>query len=166
VRVELQPIGLREALVFVERHHRHHGAPQGGKFAVAVSEPCPLCIGGVDCWNCDGSGRLVCGVAVIGRPVARHVDDGWTAEVTRVCVLEGHPNGCSMLYAAAWRACRALGYRRLVTYTLKREPGTSLAAAGWRFVGLTEDARGWSRPKRARVDTHPLEQKRLWEATA
>jgi hypothetical protein len=169
VSLELQPIGLREALTFVERHHRHHGAPQGGKFAVAVNGPCEC--GGPEptrftCEHGCEDGRRVVGVAVVGRPVSKERDDGWTAEVTRVCVLEGNPNACSMLYAAAWRAARALGYRRMGTYILAREPGTSLRAAGWRFVGLTEDARGWNRRRRPRVDTHPLEQKELWEATA
>lgn len=146
--LSLQPITLTEARVFVTRHHRHHGAPTGGLFAVAVTD-----------------GETVRGVAVIGRPVSRMLDNGWSAEVTRVCTL-GEKNAPSMLYAAAWRAARALGYRRLLTYTLVREPGTSLRAAGWREVGRTEDARGWNRPGRPRVDTHPLEQKRIWEATA
>lgn len=149
MRLQLQPMTLREARVFVARHHRHHDAPVGGLFAVAVSD-----------------GEQVAGVAVVGRPVSRFLDDGWTAEVTRCCVLEGFRNACSMLYAAAWRAARALGYRRLVTYTLAREPGGSLRAAGWREVGRTQDARGWDRPGRPRVDTYPLEQKRIWEAPA
>lgn len=144
--LSLQPITLREASRFVELHHRHHDPPTGGLFAVAV--------------NAAGS---VVGVAIVGRPVARALQDGWTAEVTRVAVIEGHKNACSMLYAAAWRACRSLGYRRLITYTLMREPGSSLRGAGWRRIGETEDARGWDRPGRPRVDTHPLEQKQIWE---
>jgi hypothetical protein len=134
--------------VFVERHHRHHGPPQGGLFAVGL-----------------GEGEDVIGVAIIGRPVARMLQDGWTAEVTRLCVLDGHPNACSMLYAAAWRACRALGYRRLITYVLASERGDSVRAAGWREVGHTTGG-NWSRPSRPRVDTHPLEQKVLWERIA
>src|SRR5688572_5435893 len=96
----LQPISIGEAQRFVTAHHRHHDAPVGGLFAVAVSD-----------------GEAVRGVAVIGRPVARMLQDGWTAEVTRVCTL-GDKNAPSMLYGAAWRAARALGYRRLITYTL------------------------------------------------
>lgn len=105
-----------------------------------------------------------CGVAVVGRPVARHLQDGWTAEVTRVAT-DGTRNACSMLYGACWRACRALGWRRLVTYTLDTEPGTSLRAAGWTLVG---DAGGgsWSCASRPRVDRHPLQQKLRWEASA
>lgn len=67
-------------------------------------------------------------------------------------------------HAAAWRAARAIGYRRLVTYTLATEPGTSPLAAGWRIVGHTRDGAGWCRPGRPRVDLHPLQAKLRWEA--
>lgn len=142
--LQLQPISITEAQRFVKLHHRHHEAPTGGLFAVAVSV-----------------GEAVRGVAIIGRPVARMLQDGWTAEVTRLCTL-GDKNACSMLYAASWRAARALGYRRLITYTLKREGGASLRASGWRLVGSAGGG-SWSRKNRPRVDTHPLEQKQLWE---
>ena len=145
MKLALQPITLREARRFVDLHHRHHKSPLGGLFAVAV-----------------GDGENVLGVAVVGRPVARGNQDGWTAEVTRLCTL-GDPNACSMLYAACWRAARALGYRRLITYILASEPGTSLKAAGWKLIGETKGG-SWNRPSRPRVDTHPVEQKLLWEA--
>jgi len=136
---------LRDARAFVERHHRHHRAPQGGLFAIGA---------------CSES--EVVGVAIVGRPVSRMLADGFTAEVTRLCT-DGAPNACSMLYAACWRAARAMGYRRLVTYTLPEEGGASLRAAGWRVVG---EARGgsWSRRARPRVDRHPTQTKLRWEA--
>ena len=114
---EIVPMYIGDAQTFVERHHRHHPPPQGGLFAVGAASG-----GGV-------------GVAIVGRPVARLMQDGWTTEVTRLCVLEGYPNACSMLYAACWRAARALGWRRLITYTLASESGASLRGAGWRLVG-------------------------------
>lgn len=141
----LHPLTLKEARVFVKRHHRHHEPPVGGLFAIGVA-----------------SEGKVCGVVIVGRPVARANQDGWTAEVTRLCTL-GNSNACSMLYAAAWRAVKALGYRRLITYILDSEPGTSLRAAGWRLIGQRGGG-SWSCPSRPRVDTHPLEQKQLWEA--
>lgn len=85
-----------------------------------------------------------------------------TAEVVRVAT-DGTRNACSMLYGAAWRACRALGYRRLVTYTLPEEGGASLRAAGWRLVGEAGGG-SWSRKSRPRVDLHPTQQKMRWEA--
>lgn len=139
------PITFAEANEFVRRHHRHHRPPVGCKFCVAVS-----------------AGGAVVGVAQVGRPVSRALDDGWTLEVNRLCT-DGHRNACSMLYAAAWRAARALGYRKLVTYTLREEGGASLRAAGWRVVAET-DGGSWSCPSRPRVDTHPLQAKLRWEA--
>jgi len=143
--LSLQPVTYAEACEFIRRHHRHHHPPQGWKFGIAVND-----------------GEKIVGVVTVGRPVARRLDDGWTLEVTRCCT-DGTKNAASMLYGAAWRAAKALGYRRLITYTLASEPGTSLRAAGWRVVGVTP-GRSWSVPSRPRVDRHPLGQKTLWEA--
>lgn len=140
----IQPIDFREACQFVQWHHRHHGPPQGHKFSLAVS---------------DESG--VRGVAIVGRPVARHFDDGLTLEVTRLC-SDGARNACSMLYGAAWRAARALGYRRLVTYTLASEAGGSVRAAGWRAVGEAGGS-SWSRASRPRQAPREPGLKTLWE---
>ena len=143
--LELQPITFAEACAFIAAHHRHHLPPQGWKFGIGVND-----------------GQRVVGVVTVGRPVARHLDDGRTLEATRCCT-DGTHNAASMLYGAAWRATKALGYRRLVTYTLAEEAGTSLTAAGWRSLYETP-GRSWSCPSRPRVDTHPLGQKTLWEA--
>lgn len=142
------PISMQDAREWVDRHHRRHRAPESGLFALAVAV----------------SGEIR-GVAIIGRPVARALQDGWTAEVTRVAVVEGVPNACSKLYAAAWRAARALGWRRLITYTLASEPGTSLRAAGWQVVGQVR-GRSWDTPSRPRIDAHPLDDKVRWAVTA
>jgi hypothetical protein len=143
----ITPIDFAEANAFVSTHHRHHKPMPGCKFCVAVS---------------DASG--VRGVAMVGRPVARMIDDGWTLEVNRVCT-DGTRNACSMLYGAAWRVAKALGYRRLITYTLPAEGGSSLRGAGWKLLG----ARGggqWSRDSRPRIDAAAelAGQKLLWEA--
>jgi hypothetical protein len=106
-------------------------------------------------------GQIV-GVAIVGRPVSRHRDDGVTAEVTRLCT-DGTRNACSFLYGAAARAAFALGFKRIGTYILKSEPGVSLTAAGWRLIGETP-GRSWSVPSRPRVDTHPLAPRLLFEA--
>lgn len=143
--LRIVPVSFAEANAFVAKHHRHHKPVTGCKFAVAAAD----------------DGRVV-GVALVGRPVARSLDDGWTLEVNRLCT-DGHRNACSMLYAAAWRAARALGYQKLITYTLDTEPGASLRAAGWRVVGRTAGG-SWHCPSRPRVDTHPLQAKLRWEA--
>jgi hypothetical protein len=104
------------------------------------------------------------GVAIVGRPVARKLDNGWTLEVNRVCT-DGARNACSMLYGAAWRAAKALGFRRLITYTLPEEGGASLRATGWRLLG-ERGGGNWNVPTRPRIDTAAVlrGQKLLWEA--
>ena len=144
--MEIVPMTLAEANAFVAEHHRHHKPVPGAKFCLGVAES-----------------DTVVGVAIIGRPVARMLDDGWTLEVNRTCVLEGYKNANSMLYGAAWRAAKALGYRRLITYTLPHEGGASLRGAGWKCVGEAGGG-SWSRRLRPRVDTHPTQVKFRWEA--
>ena len=144
VGLTLAPVSLQTAFDFIARHHRHHQRPQGAKLAVGAMLV----------------GQLV-GVATIGRPVSRQLDDGFTAEVTRVAT-DGSKNACSFLLGAAWRTSRSMGYRRLVTYTLVTEPGASLRAAGWRVVGETRGG-SWSAPSRPRLDKHPLCRKTRWE---
>lgn len=144
----ITPISLREANAFVSAHHRHHKPVRGAKFALAVS---------------DEAGQ-VRGVAIVGRPVARMSDNGWTLEVNRCCT-DGAKNACSMLYGAAWRAARALGYKRLVTYTLPEEGGSSLRAAGMTLLGESGGG-SWSRPSRPRIDAAPMQRKLAWEVRA
>lgn len=147
-KLALCPVDFATAVAFIAQHHRHHLPPVGWKFGVGV----------------QADGELV-GVVTVGRPVARALDDGLTLEVTRHCTRDGAPtNAASMLYGAAWRAAKALGYRRLITYTLASEAGTSLTAAGWRSLYETP-GRSWSVPSRPRTDQHPLGPKTLWEAT-
>lgn len=143
--LRIVPCTITEAREFVRQHHRHHTPPVSGLFAVAVADE-----------------EKVRGVAIVGRPVARMAQDGLTAEVTRVAT-DGAHNACSMLYGACWRAARALGWRRLITYTLAEEAGASLRGAGWRCVGEAGGGK-WSRASRPRVDMHPTQMKIRWEA--
>jgi len=138
---------LADANAFVAAHHRHHKPVVGHKFSLgSVLE-----------------GDLV-GVVIVGRPVSRMRDDGSTLEVTRLCT-NGAKNACSFLYGAAARAAFALGYRRIGTYILKSEDGTSLRASGWRLIG-ERGGGSWSSPSRPRVDQHPTERKLLFEVEA
>lgn len=141
--MDIIPITLGEANLFVQRHHRHHGKVVGHKYSIGLSD-----------------GDAVRGVCIVGRPVARALDDGWTLEVTRCCT-DGIKNGCSMLYASAWRAARAMGYKKIITYTLSDESGVSLSAAGWKFVHKTKGG-SWNCKSRPRVDKHPTQQKLMF----
>ena len=142
-RLAIAPCSLKEANAYVQKWHRHHGRVAGAKFSLAV-----------------GDTDQIRGVAIVGRPVARHLDDGSTLEVTRVAT-DGVPNGCSALYGAAWRAARALGYQRLITYKLRSEPGTSLRAANFQLVAVVK-GRSWSCASRPR-DHRPLVDKERWQ---
>lgn len=142
--LELTPITLKEANLFVRQHHRHHKPTVGHKFSIACSDE-----------------ERVVGVAIVGRPVSRYLDDGWTLEVNRLCT-DGTRNACSMLYAAAWRAAKAMGYRRVVTYTLDSESGKSIVAAGYRCIGLAGGKR-WTGKRRPAVDISPAQMKKRYE---
>ena len=145
MKLALMPLTLDEANAFVEQHHRHRGPVVGAKFCIGATK-----------------GDSVVGVAIVGRPVARPLDDGLTLEVNRLCT-DGTPHVCSMLYGAAWRAAKAMGYAKMITYTMTTEAGASLRAAGWRVVGEVK-GRSWSTPSRPRIDTAPLQDKLRWEA--
>ena len=131
----LRPTTIKAAREFVAALHRHNAAPNGGLFATSVVD----------------SEDTVRGVAIIATPVAMGNADGWTCEVTRCCT-DGSKNACSMLYGAAARAAKALGYKRILTYTLASEPGTALRAAGWREVAKVR-WRPWNHSTRKR-ETH------------
>jgi hypothetical protein len=112
--------------------HRHHKPPRGQKFSIGLV---------------NDAGDL-CGVIMMGRPVSRHEDDGLTIEANRLCT-DGTKNACSMLYRAGWRAAKAMGYERMITYTLPNEGGASLRASG--FVQMPDTSGGeWSRDGRQR----------------
>ena len=115
--LELRPCDFQTARDFVGEHHRHNKPPVGHKFSIAVYD-----------------GNRLCGVAMVGRPIGRYLDDGLTLEVNRCCT-DGTKNACSMLYGAAWRAAKALGYKHIITYTRESENGASLRASGWTFDG-------------------------------
>lgn len=141
----LKPISLADANEFICQHHRHHRPVVGHKFSLSAI---------------DRVGEVV-GVAIVGRPVSRMRDDGETLELTRLCT-DGTKNAASFLLGATRRACFALGYDRIGTYTLPSEGGASLRASGWHLVGQRGGGR-WNVPSRPRDDKHPLELKFLWE---
>lgn len=134
VGLEVVPVAFDVACAFVDEQHRHHRRPPGMKFCLGV----------------EHDNQLV-GVAIAGRPVARLLQDGRTVEVLRT-VTDGTPNVNSMLYGAIWRAAKALGYRRAITYIQEGEPGTSLRAVGWVVANERAARPGWDTPSRRRTD--------------
>ena len=124
--MNIEPITFKKACEFVAMHHRHNKPPVGHKFSVGLSV----------------NGELV-GVAMAGRPVARHFDDGLTLEVNRTCT-DGTRNANSMLYGAVWRAAKAMGYKRCITYTQHGETGASLRAVGFVMVKSLPARKSWA----------------------
>ncbi|WP_411978400.1 XF1762 family protein [Streptomyces scopuliridis] len=142
--LHVRPLTLKAANELVSTLHRHHRPVTGHRFSIGVYDE-------------KGTPH---GAAIVGRPVARAVNQCDVAEVTRL-VTDGTPNACSMLYAAAARAASAMGFERIQTYILDSEPGTSLRASGWVFEGHVQ-GRPWSCTSRPRADAHPTEDKQRW----
>lgn len=147
--LRIVPVLFRDACGFVAMHHRHHKPPVTHIFSLGVAD----------------EDNVLVGVAMVGRPVARHFDDGLTLEVNRTAT-DGTKNANSALYGAAWRAAKALGYYRLITYTQEGESGSSLRAAGWRVIAHRPARGGWNTPSRPRQATGSEGIPRtLWEAS-
>lgn len=149
-KLRLVPISFQQANEFVAAWHRHNDPMPGAKFSIGVA---------------DQEGVLH-GVAMVGRPIARSYDNGDTLEVCRVAT-DGTKNAGSMLYGACQRAAFALGYRRLITYTLASESGSSLRASGWTVIGERPARDGWSAPSRPRDNSrYESVPRQLWEVIA
>ena len=144
--MNIVPITFKEACYFVNQLHRHHRAPQGHKFSIALE------------YN-----DKVVGVAIVGRPVSRHEDNGFTLEVTRLCT-DGTKNACSKLYRSCWDAAKALGYKRLITYILNTENGSSCRGAGFRSLGEAGGG-SWNVKSRPRVESQNTQRKLKFEIT-
>ena len=140
----LIPVSLKTANAFVAEHHRHHKPVAGHKFSL----------------GCMQNDRLV-GVAIVGRPVSRYLDDGLTLEVNRLCTTE-EKNACSFLYGAAARAAKAMGYHKIITYILDTEPGTSVRAAGWACAG-SAGGKCWTGQRRPAAELYPAQMKLRYE---
>lgn len=147
--LRIVPVSFADASGFVTEWYRHHNPPVGHRFSIGVAD----------------EQDVLRGVAMVGRPVARLYDDGLTLEVNRTAT-DGTRNANSMLYGASWRAAKALGYRRLITYTMADESGASLRAAGWRVIA-ERPGRSWDMPSRPRNDrAYAGTPRMLWEAVS
>ena len=133
------PISQKKAFTFIKEHHRHFKSIQGDIFRIGLLKDDTLI-----------------GVISVGRPVSRHLDNGYTCEVRRLCINGQHKNACSILYSSAARAAKALGYEKIITYILENENGVSVRASGW-SLSHTSKGQNWNRTNR------PREQKSLFQ---
>ena len=147
----IRPITLKEANAFVMANHRHHDSVTGCKFAIGLNKV----IDGVD---------TLIGVAICGRPVSRHLDDGFTLEINRLCVTEAG-NSCSMLYGACSRIARDMGYKKIITYILQSESGISLKASNFILEDKECGGKNWSGTRKRQNNTVPEELKQRWSKT-
>lgn len=145
VKLTVRPVEFAIAIDFVSKNHRHHKQPQGHRFSLA----------------CFDSDRL-CGVAVVGRPVARLAGHPCEiAEVTRLCT-DGTRNACSILYSACARVCKEMGFIRIQTYILEEESGTSLKASGWICDGISGGGQWKHTDGKDRRTDQPVGMKYRW----
>ena len=100
----LVPISPNEANAFITEPHRHNALVPEAKFTAA----------------CSCTGKIV-GVAIVSRPAAQILDDGWTL-INRLWT-DGTRNADLFLYEAVRQAAWARGYKKLITYTLPSERG-------------------------------------------
>jgi hypothetical protein len=146
---QIVPLTLRIANDFVEKHHRHSArtSNDGGKFAIGL----------------EVDGDLV-GVAIVGRPVARLLQQPGTAELLRCCVIPNAPTGSAKtLNSRCKRIWQLMGGTRLVTYTLLSERGGSLLGTGF-APEASVPGRRWNGSKNGDRDL-AAEPKIRWGAT-
>lgn len=158
MKLEIKPISLKMANQYVEENHRHHRKTQGHKFSIGVYD-----------------GDVLHGVAIVGRPLSRYLDDGNTLEVLRLCT-DGTYNACSILYSRASRIAKDMGYQKIITYILEEEHGTSLKASGWSLEEKDVGGGSWdckSRPRNIQIEQlslfgdnekpkYPIGKKQRW----
>lgn len=142
------PLELAEANALVASWHRHHKPTVGHRFSIGAIDE-------------DG---VLHGAAIVGRPVARKINQRDVVEVTRL-VSDGSKNTCSLLYAAAARAAAGIGFRKIQTYILDEELGTSLRAAGWSYEGQAGGGDWNGNTRTGRRTDQPQGVKGRWSKT-
>ena len=138
------PMTLKTANEYVAQRHRHHKPSNKHKFSIGLML----------------ENELI-GVAICGRPVARGSDNGFTLEVSRLCT-DGSENACSKLYGACARIAKEMGYKKIQTYILENEPGTSLKASGWIMEAITKGGQWKHTDGKPRRTDQPIEPKQRW----
>lgn len=152
--MKIRPIELKVANKYIVENHRHHKQVQGHKFSIGLFME-----------------EKLIGICCCGRPVSRHLDNGFILEVTRLCT-DGTKNACSKLYSAAARIAKELGYDKIITYILESETGHSLKATGWECEATNVGGLKWKRNDGERTDSvtdlfgtvkkYPNEKKQRW----
>lgn len=153
IKLMAVPMELKDANAYVAKYHRHHAPVSRDKWRL----------------GCMADGELV-GVIQVGKPVSRELNDGFTLEVVRCCT-NGMENVCSFLYSRTARIAKEMGYRKIITYILQSEQGTSLKASGWTLEADNVGGGKWIRYDRENYEQmslfetkgkYPTEKKQRW----
>lgn len=144
--LKIVSLELKQANDFVEAHHRHHKPARGHRFSI----------------GCVDEQGVLRGACIVGRPVARAINHTEVLEITRLAT-DGTFNACSILYGAAARAGKAIGYKKIQTYILESESGTTLKASGWTMVALTQGGQWTHTDGKPRRTDQPTCKKSRWE---
>jgi hypothetical protein len=142
--LRIVPLTLRQANTFIIEHHRHHKPVVGHRFSL----------------GCEDDGKLV-GIAVVGRPVSREIEQYCVAEVTRLAT-NGTMNACSKLYSACARVAYEMGFDKIQTYILETESGTSLRSSGWSLAATTNGGNWNNSWRKGRRTDQPMCVKQRW----
>ena len=151
---EAYPLPLKQAKRFISEHHSHNKAPSFHIFSIGVKY----------------KGQPV-GVGCVSMPTARALMDGYSCEITRLCVSDDAPkNACSFLYGRLCRAAFAMGYQRIYTYSLESERASSIKASGFKIDGFSKRRKQNGHAKRRdSIQTrllgnsfYPIESKVRW----
>ena len=141
---EFKPIKISDANKFISQYHRHSAPLRlGGEISIGLFE----------------NGELI-GVGMMGRPVARHLCNGETIEIRRTCVKIGFKNANSQMYARLRRIAHAIGYKKIITYTLQKESQSTLKAIGATIDCPEIEMQSWSK-KRNRKHRHVYDEKKI-----
>lgn len=131
-KLQVVPLDLKTANVLVKKWHRHNGVLRGGAyFCIGLADE-TLIVDHAEDFVMSPRGHMIVGAVIVGPVSARGLTTPYACEVKRL-VTDGTVNACSMLYGAAWRAAKSLGFEGMITYTLKTEEGASLRASNWRL---------------------------------
>jgi hypothetical protein len=149
-----KPITIKQANEFIKMYHRHNRPTTNncGRWAIAAIKD-----------------DEIFGVLIAGNPVSATYMDGYTIELTRICVKEDAPMGtCSFLISKSCMIWKIMGGRKMITYTLDSESGASLRGAGWEQMGVVKPHKRWENKElidgivRERLEIYGMNKKR-WE---
>lgn len=138
------PLTLAQANSFAAKQRENYRPFRGRRFAI----------------GCAMDEKLV-GIVILGKPVDEALDDGLTLAVNYIHATGGR-TAYGMLYGAAARAAKALGYCRIIAFLPENISSSGLRAAGWKCAGPVESGKPQA-PKKLRYEQRLMVRRRKAE---